>query len=670
MKALAVPDALARKAINTIKFLAVDAVNQAKSGHPGLPLGAADYAFVLWSRYLRFNPHEPNWPDRDRFVLSAGHGSMLLYALLHLSGYDLSLDDLKRFRQWGSLTPGHPERGETPGVEVTTGPLGQGVGNAVGMALAERMMATRYNTPKRQLYSHRVYCLAGDGCLMEGVSHEASSLAGHLGLANLTMLYDDNLVTLSGPTSAVENDDVAKRFESYGWFVQRVDGYDLPAFERAMDAAIAEKDRPQLIACRTILGKGAPKVQGTFRAHGEPLGAEDIAALRKSLDWPNETFVVPADVKELFAARARDLVKDYDAWKAIRGAWEKENVDLAKEWNGRIVGQAPATLFEQLTPKAPQEKPAATRSLASEIEQKLAALLPGLVGGSADLDPSTKTEIESSEKTGRGAFDGRNIEYGIREHAMGAISVGIAASGGFLPFTATFLTFSDYMRPPMRLAAMSKLAVVFVFTHDSVLLGQDGPTHEPIEQLGGLRLIPNMHVMRPADLLEVAAAWAHAASRKDGPTCLVLSRQDLPALERPAGFDAKLVQRGAYHVNAVEKPNLMLMATGSEVGVMVEAGKKLAASGYRAQVVSMPCLEQFEAQDAAYRASVLPKGVRRVSLEAGRSEPWKRWVGEEGLALGIDRFGASAPDKVIAEHLGLTPESVVARVLETFGKGS
>jgi transketolase len=595
---------------------------------------------------------------------------MLLYALLHLSGYDLSLDDLKSFRQWESLTPGHPERGKTPGIEVTTGPLGQGVGNAVGMALAERMMATRYNTPKRQLYSHRVYCLAGDGCLMEGVSHEASSLAGHLGLSNLTMLYDDNLVTLSGPTSAVENDDVVKRFESYGWFVQRIDGYDLPAFERAMDSAIAEKNRPQLIACRTILGKGAPEVQGTFRAHGEPLGAEDIAALRKSLDWPVETFVVPAEVKELFAARARDLVKDYDGWQAVRAAWEKENLDLAEEWNGRIVGQVPANLFERLTPKAPQEGPAATRSLASEIEQKLAILLPGFVGGSADLDPSTKTVIECSEKISRGAFGGRNIEYGIREHAMGSISVGIAASGGFLPFTATFLVFSDYMRPPMRLAALSKLAVVFVFTHDSVLLGQDGPTHEPIEQLGGLRLIPNMHVMRPADQLEVAAAWAHAASRKDGPTSLVLSRQKLPPLERSADFDAKLVQRGAYHVNAVERPNLMLMATGSEVGVMVEAGKKLAASGYQAQVVSMPCLEQFEIQDAAYRASVLPKGVRRVSLEAGRSEPWKRWVGEEGLALGIDRFGASAPDKVIAEHLGLTPESVVACVLETFGKGS
>jgi len=668
MKAPAAPEALTRRAINTIKFLSVDAVDKAKSGHPGLPLGAADYAFVLWSRYLRFNPRDPAWPDRDRFVLSAGHGSALLYSLLHLAGYDLSLDDLKQFRQWGSKTPGHPERGHTPGVEVTTGPLGQGVGNAVGLAMAQQMMASRYNTPARQLYTHRTYCLAGDGDLMEGVSHEASSVAGHLGLANLTMFFDDNLVTLSGPTSAVENDDVVKRYESYGWFVQRVDGYDLPAFERTLDAALNEKDRPQLIACRTILGHGAPRVQGTFKAHGEPLGADDVAALRKALNWPAETFVVPAEVRDLFQQRVRDLTKEYDGWQATRAAWEKENPDQAREWNARMAGQVPSNLFEELRPKKPQEKPEATRSLGADIEQLVAAKLPALVGGSADLDPSTKTVIQNSPKVTRKDFTGRNTEFGIREHAMGSICNGIAASGGFIPFASTFLIFSDYMRPPIRLAALSKLHVIYVFTHDSVLLGEDGPTHEPVEQLGGLRLVPNLHVIRPADQLEVAAAWAHAVTRTDGPTALVFSRQKLPPLERPADFDPNLVRRGGYRVNAAQNANLLLLATGSEVGVMAEAAKSLAGSGYRAQIVSLPCLEVFDAQDQGYRDSVLPKGIPRVSLEAGRSEPWKRWVGDAGLALGIDRFGASAPEKVIAEHLGLTPQSVVARVLERFGK--
>jgi transketolase len=668
MKAPAASEALTRLAINTIKFLSVDAVDKAKSGHPGLPLGAADYAFVLWSRYLRFNPRDPAWPDRDRFVLSAGHGSALLYSLLYLAGYDLSLDDLKQFRQWGSKTPGHPERGHTPGVEVTTGPLGQGVGNAVGLAMAQQMMASRYNTPQRQLYSHRTYCLAGDGDLMEGISHEACSVAGHLGLANLTMFFDDNLVTLSGPTSAVENDDVVKRFESYGWFVQRVDGYDLPAFERTLDAALNEKDRPQLIACRTILGHGAPKVQGTFKAHGEPLEAEDVAALRKALGWPAETFVVPPEVRELFQQRVRELTKEYDAWQATRSAWEKENPDQAREWTARIAGQVPSNLFEELRPKKPQEKPEATRNLGADMEQLVAARVPALVGGSADLDPSTKTIIKDSPKVSRKAFTGRNTEFGIREHAMGSICNGIAASGGFIPFGATFLIFSDYMRPPIRLAALSKLHVIYVFTHDSVLLGEDGPTHEPVEQLGGLRLVPNLHVVRPADQLETAAAWEHAVTRTEGPTALIFSRQKLPPLERPADFDPNLVRRGAYRVNAVQNANLLLLATGSEVGVMADAAKQLAGSGYRAQVVSLPCLEIFDAQDQSYRDSVLPKGIRRVSLEAGRSEPWKRWVGDEGLALGIDRFGASAPEKVIAEHLWLTPAGVVAKVLERFGK--
>ena len=668
MKAPAAPEALTRQAISTLKVLSVDMIGKAKSGHPGLPLGAADVAFVLWSRYLRFNPRDPSWPNRDRFVLSAGHGSALLYALLHLAGYDLSLDDLEQFRQWGSKTPGHPERGHTPGVEVTTGPLGQGVGNAVGLAVAGRMMAAEFNTPQRALYDNRIYALAGDGDLMEGVSHEACSLAGHLGLANLTLFYDDNLVTLSGPTSAVENDDVQQRFESYGWFVQRVDGYDLPAVERAIDAALAEKDRPQLIVCRTILGHGAPKVQGTFKAHGEPLEAADVAALRQALDWPAETFFVPPEVKTLFAKRVTELTHEYDGWQKLTTAFEQDEPELAARWHAQLKGGAPTDLFDRIKPKIPQDKPEATRNLGGEIEQLVAAHVPALMGGSADLDPSTKTFIKGADKIGRGAFLGRNLESGIREHAMGAIANGIAAYGGLLPFTATFLIFSDYMRPPMRLAALSKLPVVFLFTHDSVLLGEDGPTHQAVEQLGGLRLVPNMHLIRPADALEVAAAWSLAVSRTDGPTTLVLTRQKLPPLARPAGFDDKLLLRGGYKVNAVDQPNLLLLATGSEVWVMAEAATQLLASGYRASVVSLPCLEIFDQQDSGYRESVLPKGIRRVSLEAARTDPWKRWVGDDGLALGIDHFGASAPDKVIAERLGLTPESVVKRVLEKWGK--
>ncbi len=665
MKGTAAPDALTRKAINTIKFLAVDAIGKANSGHPGLPLGAADLTFLLWSRYLRFNPKDPLWPDRDRFVLSAGHGSALLYALLHLAGYDLSLDELKQFRQWGSRTPGHPEFGHTAGVEVTTGPLGQGVANAVGIALGRDLMAARYNAPGRPLYSHRVYCLAGDGCLMEGISHEAASLAGHLGLSNLTVIYDDNLTTLSGPTQVVETDDVCERFEALGWATQRVDGYDLAAVERSLDWALAEPKRPQLIAARTILGHGAPRVGGTFKAHGEPLDAADVAGLRQALGWPAETFVVPPEVHALFAARVADLQKEYATWQELRAAFEKAEPEKAVEWKARIQGTVPATLFDDVRPKTPShEKDEATRSLAGDIEQLVAARVPALVGGSADLDPSTKTFLKGSPIVASADFSGRNLELGVREHAMGAVCVGLAATGGFIPFGATFLVFSDYMRPPIRLAALSKLRAVFVFTHDSVLLGEDGPTHQPVEQLAALRLIPNLHVFRPADLVECAAAWTHAVSRADGPTAIVLSRQKVPPLPRPATFDAKVTQRGGYVVVAKDAPTVCLLATGSEVGVMVEVGKRLDAAGQQAQVVSLPCLEIFAAQDRAYRASVLPQGVRRVSLEAGRTDGWYRWVGDRGLALGVDRFGASAPDKILAEQYGLTAPLVATRVTE------
>ncbi len=667
MKGPAISEPLAQLAVNTIKMLAVDAVEKANSGHPGLPMGAAHYAFLLWARYLRFDPQDPQWPDRDRFVLSAGHGSMLLYALLHLSGYDLSLDDLKQFRQWGSRTPGHPEYGHTPGVEATTGPLGQGFANGVGMAIGMRRAQAEFNTPKYAIYSHRVYALVSDGDLMEGISHEAASLAGHLGLSNLTYLYDDNRITLSATTDKTETDDVVKRFEGYGWFAQRADGRDHSQIERALDAALAEKDRPQLIAFRTHIADGAPNAHDTYQAHGAPLGAKEVAATKQALGWPAEpTFLVPPEVYGIFRERVGQLKQAHAAWTTMCDEWAKENPDKARGWKARLAKETPPNLFDTLRAKAPQ-KADATRNQSAEIEQQVAALCPDFLGGSADLDPSTKTFIKGSGIMAPGDFSGRNLMFGVREHAMGAICNGLAVYGGFMPFASTFLIFSDYMRPAIRLAALSHLRVIYLFTHDSVFVGEDGPTHEPVEQLASLRLIPNLHVFRPADPLECAAAWSQAVERKDGPTAFSLTRQKLPLLERDADFDPRLTLRGGYVVKKTERPNLVLMATGSEVGVMAEAAKLLAPGGYRCQVVSLPCLEVFREQDAAYRDQVLPKGVRRVSFEAGRTDPWLSWVGEDGLALGVDRFGASAPDTVIAEKFGLTAASVTASIQRRFG---
>ncbi len=670
MKAPAPSEALAKKAVDTLKMLSVDAIEKANSGHPGLPMGAADFAFVLWYRYLRFDPRDPRWPNRDRFILSAGHGSMLLYSLLHLFGFDVTLDDLKSFRQWGSKTPGHPEPHATPGVEVTSGPLGQGFSNAVGMALGERMMAAQFNTPEHALYDHRVYCLASDGDLMEGISHEAASLAGHLGLSNLVTIFDDNQVTLAGPAGVICNDDVAKRFEGYGWFVQRVDGHDHAAVAKAIEAAIAEPKRPSLVAARTHIGDGSPHLHDSYKVHGSPLGKDEAAATKKALGWPEQpAFLVPAEVKQLFDARAAELRQDHEAWKQLRDAWAKKNPEKAKLWQARLDAEVPANLYADLVSKLPAPAPAATRALAGQIEQLVAERVPGLMGGAADLEPSTDTTIQAAGEVQPGRFDGKNVRFGIREHAMGGALNGLAQYGGFIPFGATFLVFSDYMRPAVRLAALGGLHTIYVWTHDSVFLGEDGPTHQPVEQLAALRLIPNLDVFRPADALEVAAAWSHAVSRKDGPTALVLTRQKLPPLARPAGFDPELVRRGGYVVTKpAGKPDLVLLATGSELHVVAAAAEQLAQEGRRCQVVSLPCLELFERQDASYREQVLPKGVRRLSLEAGRSDPWRRWVGEDGLALGIDRFGASAPDKVIAEKLGFTPAAVVARARAWLGQ--
>ena len=670
-KAPAAPEALSRLAVNTIKMLAVDAVEKANSGHPGLPMGAADCAFVLWSRYLRYDPKDPKWPNRDRFILSAGHGSMLLYALLHLSGFDLSLDDLKQFRQWGSRTPGHPEAGHTPGVEVTTGPLGQGFANGIGMAIAERMAAARFNTPTHSLYDHRIFGLVSDGDLMEGISHEAASLAGHLALGNLVYIYDDNHISIEGATEITLTDDAVKRFEAYGWFAQRIDGHDHAQIERALDAALAQSARPSIIVARTHIANGAPTAHDTPGAHGSPLGKEEVARTKKALGWPEEpTFLVPPEVRELFAGRAATLQAEHAAWRKLRDGWQAANPERAKEWQDRLEARIPETLYADLLAKLPPPKPEATRLLGGQAEQLVAEKVLGLVGGSADLDPSTKTAIKASGFVTSSDFSGRTLHFGVREHAMGGIMNGLAQYGGFIPFGATFLVFSDYMRPAVRLAALGKLHAIYVWTHDSVMLGEDGPTHQPIEQLGALRLILGLDLFRPADATEVAAAWTHAVSRKDGPTALILTRQKLPPVARAANESA-LPRRGGYIVSrpSTGAPEVVLMATGSELHVVSGAAEILTKEGRRCQVVSLPCLELFERQDEAYRKSVLPPGVRRLSLEAGLTEPWLRWVGPDGLALGIDRYGASAPDNVLAEKLGLTAESVAERARAWLARG-
>lgn len=658
MPAPAASPELARLCVNTLKFLAVDAIEAANSGHPGLPMGAADLAYVLWSRFLRHDPADPHWPDRDRFVLSAGHGSMLLYGLLHLAGYDLPLDELKRFRQWGSRTPGHPEVHLTPGVEVTTGPLGQGFANGVGMALAAKMAAARFPG----LFAHRVWALVSDGDVMEGVAYEAASLAGHLKLGNLIYVYDDNRITLDGGIDEAFSEDVVKRFESAGWRAERVDGHDHEALAAAYARAAAQDAQPSLILARTIIGHGAATRSDSHKVHGEPLGKAETAATRRALGWPDETFVVPDAVREHFAARAAQGAAAHAAWREHESRWLGEHPHLAETYRAMRDRAVPQGILHDLLSAVPAAADA-TRGLASVMEQRVAALMPSLVGGDADLGGSTKTPIKDSPKVRAGEFLGRNLRFGIREHAMGSMANGMALYGMFVPFTATFLTFSDYMRPAIRLAALSSLPVVHVFTHDSVFLGEDGPTHQSIEHVSALRLIPNVHVWRPADGVECAAAWASAASRRDGPTELVLTRQKVDALPEAEGR-GELAAKGAYVLVREQggAPTVVLLATGSEVGLAVAAARSLAGEGERVRVVSVPCMEVFLAQPAEYRASVLPAGPRRVSLEAGRTELWRGWVGLDGLCLGIDHFGASAPAPVLAERYGLTAPAVAERV--------
>lgn len=659
-----IDDALVRKAVHTIQMLAVDGVEKANSGHPGAPMGLAAIAFEIWSRHMRFDPVAPVWPDRDRFVLSCGHASMLLYSLLHLAGYEVPMAQLKRFRQLGSQTPGHPEVHLTPGVECTTGPLGQGISTAVGMAASLKMMAARVGTHADKLVQARVFGLASDGDMMEGISSEASSLAGHLGLDNLIFFYDDNRITIDGKTDLAFSEDVGRRYETYGWFVQSINGHDHAEIRLALDRAIAEPSRPSLIVARTTIGYGSPAKANTAKAHGEPLGAKEVEATKKAIGWPLEpTFLVPDDVREIFKQRALEGNRIRHEWQQAFRDMEDREPELGKTYSRLLAREVPANLFAELCAAAPK-KDGATRAHAGVVEQRAAALVPSLVGGSADLNPSTKTFIEGSSAIQKNDFSGRNIHFGVREHAMGAFVNGLALGGGFIPFGSTFLVFADYMRPAIRLAALSHIQAAFVFTHDSIFLGEDGPTHQPVEHLWALRLIPNLDVFRPADGLECAAAWAHALNRRQGPTAMALSRQKLPALERPESFDPQLMLKGGYILADAKTapPSVVLIATGSEVGLAVEVKKLLEAEGDHVRVVSMPCLEAFQRQDQAYRDQVLPYGIPRVSIEAGVTGPWRSVVGDRGLAIGLDEFGASAPDTDLAVHFGFTPEVVAGKV--------
>ena len=643
--------------IDAIRFLAIDAVQKANSGHPGLPLGAAAMAYTLFTRHLKFDASDSLWFDRDRFVLSAGHGSMLLYALLYLTGYPLSLDDLEHFRQLGSKTPGHPEMHHTAGVEVTTGPLGQGVGNAVGLALAEAHLAAIYNK-ENKIVDHFTYCIASDGDLMEGVSSEASSLAGHLSLGKLIVLYDDNKISLAASTDMTFTEDVCARYDAYGWHTQSVtsdDGNDVEAIDAAINAAKADP-RPSFIAVRTILGYGSPKAN-TFGAHGEPLGVENVKKTKEALGWPLEpTFYVPDDVLAWWREVGKVGAKTHADWNATYAAWKSANPDLAAQLERIRSGKLPDIAWPAFDEK---NADVATRESGGVIINAIAQSMPELFGGSADLDPSTKTNLKGMGDIKAGDYAGRNVHYGVREHAMGAMSNGIAAHEGLTPFTATFFNFSDYMKPSVRLAAINNTREIFVFTHDSVFLGEDGPTHQPIEQLAMLRAMPNLTTFRPADALETLEAWKFAISH-EGPTALVLSRQKCPFL----GARDAIVSRGAYVVHDASDadPDLIIIATGSEVSLAIDAAKLLEAKGTTVRVVSMPSMELFVAQDQTYRDSILPPTIgARVSLEAASTFGWHRFVGDRGITIGIDRFGMSAPAADIAKTIGFTPEAVAAK---------
>jgi transketolase len=673
-------------AINTIRILSADSVQNANSGHPGMPMGAAAMAYTLWTKYLKHNPSDPAWFDRDRFVLSAGHGSMLIYSLLHLTGYDLPLDELKRFRQWGSKTPGHPERGHTPGVEVATGPLGQGLSNSVGMAMAEAWLAAKYNKPGHSVVDHYTYSICGDGCLMEGITQEAASLAGHLKLGKLIVMYDDNKITLAGGTPLSFTENVGMRFDAYGWQTIHVaDGNDVAEIAAAIEAAKADAGRPTLILIRTHIGFGSPKKQDSFTSHGNPLGEEELLATKAALGWPSkEKFFLPESALALFRAALGEGAKSQADWRTRVDAYKAAFPAEGAEFEMIMAGALPEDWAADMPKWTPADKPIATRVAGGDALNALAKRIPNIVGGSADLNPSTNTalkgmgDFQPEGEGGAGAqgavggvwgYAGRNMAFGVREHAMGAAVNGMAAHGGVLPFSATFFVFSDYMKPAVRLGALMQIKVFYVFTHDSIAVGEDGPTHEPIEQLAGVRAIPGLTVLRPADATETAEAWAFAVQH-NGPTLFVLSRQNVSHIDRSkaVGID---ISKGAYILSEAEggSPDVILIGTGTEVGLCMKAQEKLAGYGVKARVVSMPGMSQFEKQDAAYRESVLPKSIRkRVTVEAASTFGWDRWAGDEGVMIGIDHYGASAPGDVILKNFGFTVGAVAGAALRLMGK--
>ena len=676
-----------KKCIDTIRFLSADAIEKAKSGHPGMPLGAAAAAFTLWTKHLKHNPKNPQWPDRDRFVLSSGHASMLLYSLLHLTGYNLTLDDIKNFRQWGSLTPGHPEYKHTPGVEVTTGPLGQGLANAVGMAIAEAQLAARFNHDGAKLVDHFTYVMTGDGDMMEGVVGEACALAGHLRLGKLIVLYDDNKVTLAGSAALTYTENIELRFKSYGWQVQTVkDGNDVAAIDRAIKKAKKNTDRPSLICVQSTIGYGAPCKQGTCDAHGSPLGADELKGAKAALGWPADpSFFVPDDVRKLFRKALSHGKKIEKKWQEDLDAAKLAQPAIAAEFQRAISGEMPADWEAAFTEFPAGSKDIATRKASETVMQAIAAKIPEFAGGSADLNPSTFTwlkglgDFESPATTAEGqhgmvggawSYAGRNIHFGVREHAMGAIAVGMALHGGIIPYTATFLPFADYMRPPMRLAALMRLRTIFVFTHDSIGVGEDGPTHQPIEQIMNLRQVPNMTVIRPADANETVEAWRLALTNTKGPTTLVFSRQNLPVLDRSVCSAASGTRRGGYILwESSPKPELILIATGSEVSIALAAARKLAADSISVRVVSLPSWEIFDHQPQDYRHSVLPPAITaRISIEAGIKLGWEHYVGLQGKIIGMDTFGASAPGPVLYEKFGFTESKIVEAAKSLLGR--
>ncbi|MGD8226519.1 MAG: transketolase [Desulfobacteraceae bacterium] len=654
--------------VNTIRMLAADAVEKANSGHPGMPMGMATVAYVLWTRFLKHNPKNPDWPDRDRFVLSAGHGSMLLYSLLHLTGYDLPLEELMNFRQWGSKTPGHPESYLAPGVETTTGPLGQGFANGVGMAIAERFLAAHFNRPGHEIVNHYIYAICSDGDLMEGVSHEAASLAGHLKLGNIIYFYDDNHVSIDGSTDLAFTENRVDRFKAYDWHVQTVKGgNDMEAIEKAIRAAEKERDRPSLISVRTHIGYGSPNKQDKASAHGEPLGAEELKLTKENLGWPLEPeFLIPEEALKHFRQALEKGKAWEEEWTDRFKAYEKAHPELSAKFQQWMRGELTDGWEEQIPSFPADPKGVATRVASGEVLNAVAQMLPNLIGGSADLAPSNKTIVKGAEVFKGGQYAGRNFHFGVREHGMGSILNGMALHKGLIPYGGTFLIFSDYMRPPIRLAAMMELKLIYIFTHDSIGLGEDGPTHQPIEQLAALRAIPNLTVIRPCDANETAEAWRFALQHKEGPVALALTRQGLPILDRKEFASAKGLHRGGYVLrdDNDKQPGIILLGSGSEVHVAIEAANKLREKGIAVRVVSMPSWELFDKQPEAYRDQVLPPEINtRVAVEAGATQGWHRYLGNKAAVIGLDHFGASAPYKMLYEKFGITADRVVEKAL-------